>query len=71
VVDPCKPDGNTCETGDECCGGFCRPGDGGLVCTATMPMCANEFEKCMKDSDCCNAPSLQCVNGRCAVPLPN
>ena len=26
VVDPCKSDGNSCETGDECCGGFCRPG---------------------------------------------
>jgi hypothetical protein len=71
VVDPCKVDGNTCETGDECCGGYCRPGDGGLVCTATTPTCANEFEKCTTTSDCCNSPALQCINGRCAAPVPN
>ncbi len=43
VVDPCKKDGNGCETGDECCGGFCRPGgDGGaLVCSTAKPSCAN------------------------------
>lgn len=72
VVDPCKSDGNSCETGDECCGGFCRPGsDGGaLVCTATVPTCAQEFEKCTTNADCCNSPAIQCINGRCAAPGP-
>jgi hypothetical protein len=71
VVDPCKQDGNTCETGDECCGGFCRPsGDGGLVCTAQTPGCAQEFEKCTTNADCCNGPTFQCVNGRCAQSIP-
>jgi hypothetical protein len=71
VVDPCKSDGNSCETGDECCGGFCRPGAGGnLVCTATVPACAQEFEKCTTNTDCCNSAAIQCINGRCAVPLP-
>ena len=72
VVDPCKQDGNSCESGDECCGGFCRPGgDGGaLVCTATVPTCAQEFEKCTTSADCCNSAAIECINGRCAAPGP-
>jgi hypothetical protein len=71
VVDPCKSDGNSCETGDECCGGFCRPGTGGkLVCTATVPACAQEFENCTTNADCCNSPAIQCINGRCAATGP-
>jgi hypothetical protein len=72
VVDPCHPDGTTCQTGDECCGGYCRPGDGGgLVCTAQQPSCAEEFEKCTTNADCCGvAQGIQCINGRCAQPGP-
>ena len=71
VVDPCKGDGNSCETGDECCGGFCRPGAGGkLVCTAVVPSCAQEFELCNTGSDCCNSAAIPCINNRCALPLP-
>jgi hypothetical protein len=71
VVDPCQADGKHCETGDECCGGFCRPdSNGALVCSNVVPTCAQEFEKCSKDTDCCNTPSLTCINGRCASPSP-
>ncbi|MBS2019093.1 MAG: hypothetical protein JST00_39865 [Deltaproteobacteria bacterium] len=71
VVDPCKSDGNSCETGDECCGGFCRPDTSGkLVCTASVPTCAQEFEKCTTNADCCNSSVFQCINGRCALPAP-
>ncbi|MCW5831382.1 MAG: PD40 domain-containing protein [Labilithrix sp.] len=71
VVDPCKADGNACETGDECCGGFCRPNQSGaLVCSNVVPTCAQEFEKCASSADCCNSPSFQCINGRCATPAP-
>ncbi|MDB4995168.1 MAG: hypothetical protein JWM74_2600, partial [Myxococcaceae bacterium] len=73
VVDPCKASGTTCETGDECCGGFCRNGadGGGLVCTAQQPTCALEFEKCNVAADCCGAGTgVQCVNQRCTVPGP-
>jgi hypothetical protein len=73
VVDPCKSDGNDCETGDECCGGFCRPDpnqNGKLVCTAQVPQCAQEFEKCTTNADCCASQALVCINGRCAVTLP-
>jgi hypothetical protein len=73
VVDPCKADGNGCETGDECCGGFCRPDptSGALVCTNQTPTCSHEFEKCTTDADCCNTPAYQCINGRCALSPPH
>jgi hypothetical protein len=74
VVDPCKQDGNSCETGDECCGGYCRNAadGGGLVCTMDKPMCAQEFEKCTVDQDCCAVNlGIKCIGGRCTQPVPN
>lgn len=73
VVDPCHMDGTSCETGDECCGGYCRPaGDGGgLTCTTSVPTCAQEYEKCVTDADCCQGGGkLTCINGRCGAPGP-
>ncbi len=73
VVDPCKTDGITCETGDECCGGFCRPAadGGGLVCTAEQPSCAQEFEKCTVTADCCGTSTgFTCIGGFCSRPTP-
>ncbi len=73
VVDPCKPNGTSCETGDECCNGFCRkPADGGaLVCSDKPPgtTCVQEFEKCTVDADCCD-PAFKCIAGKCARPDP-
>jgi hypothetical protein len=69
VVDPCKQDGKSCETGDECCGGYCQSLDGGLQCTPNKPPCAAEFDKCVVDADCCGG--LVCINGRCAQKGPN
>jgi len=70
VVNPCKPNGTSCLTGDECCNGFCRNGDAGqLVCTSQPPGCSNEYEKCSTTADCCGAPQgFTCVNGHCASP---
>jgi hypothetical protein len=70
VVDPCKPDGGSCETGDECCGGFCRPdASGALVCGGKTSGCSHEFEKCTETSDCCDAAlGYECLNGFCAKP---
>jgi len=72
VVDPCKAEGTTCETGDECCGGFCQPGtDGKLTCTNKPPVCAAEYEKCEKDADCCGVGvGVKCLGGRCAESGP-
>ncbi len=73
AVDPCKANGTSCETGDECCNGFCRQnGDGGaLVCGDKPPgtTCVQELEKCTVDADCCD-PKQKCIAGRCAQESP-
>ncbi len=73
VLDPCAAEGTSCETGDQCCGGYCQPsGTGGaLVCsdTTTTTSCAAEQEKCTTQADCCNGSAV-CVNGFCSVPAP-
>jgi hypothetical protein len=72
VVDPCRADGASCDTGDECCDGYCRPDEtsGKLVCGGKPSGCANEFERCTQDSDCCatSSSAAQCINGFCATP---
>jgi len=65
VLDPCAHDGNTCSTGDQCCGGYC---DGGM-CRSSHMGCAQDFDKCSVASDCCNMADL-CINGHCATPPP-
>ena len=67
VVDPCEPNGASCESGDECCGGYCESVDGGMVCSDQKPPCSQQFDKCTTTADCCGAQSgAQCLNGRCA-----
>jgi hypothetical protein len=68
VADPCKPDGQPFEGGDECCGGYCtqQGGTGPLVCGKALVGCAKEFDKCVQATDCCDYPKFQCVNGHCA-----
>ncbi len=72
VVDPCRANGSSCETGDECCNGFCRAPDdgGGLVCGDKPPGCAQALEKCTTTADCCGSGTLICINGTCSVPGP-
>ena len=69
VLDPCKSDGQTCATGDQCCNGYCEPNgpDGALECSNTPPngMCSAPQEKCTTAADCCD-PANVCVNGFCA-----
>jgi hypothetical protein len=81
TVDPCHADGTSCQTGDECCNGFCEPGGdaGGLICGSYTGKCSMENERCTKDSDCCppdqsidpgNTMSLQCINNLCVYSTP-
>jgi hypothetical protein len=68
VLPACQNLGTSCETGDECCSGFCREGDGGkTVCVSKPAGCSNEYESCTTASNCCDADD-QCINGRCAIP---
>lgn len=74
ALDPCQQNGTDCQTGDECCSGFCRQqsgADGGMQFVCVPPTgCAQEGEKCTTASDCCNAASgTQCIAGFCATPL--
>ncbi|HET9959300.1 MAG TPA: hypothetical protein VFQ61_32645 [Polyangiaceae bacterium] len=73
VLDPCKNNGAACESGDQCCEGYCRPsGDGGtLVCAGAPPtsQCAQVQEACEKSADCCDAANV-CVNRFCAFVSP-
>jgi hypothetical protein len=74
VLPPCKQDGNSCGSGDECCTGFCRPdGEAGAYSCVPAPAgaCSNEFEKCTQSSDCCEASAgYACIGGYCAAPPP-
>jgi hypothetical protein len=71
VLDPCRKDGAACDTGDECCNGYCEAnGDGGaLICSNTIPSCANTGDKCKVAADCCDTTEA-CINGFCAQPGP-
>ncbi len=71
VLDPCRADGADCQSGDQCCGGYCQPvgADDKLVCADQTPTCSQVGEKCARASDCCD-PAAQCINGFCATPTP-
>lgn len=67
VVDPCKPDGSPCSSGDECCGGYCQADQSGqLTCGKKTNECSPEFDKCETDADCCE-PTLKCINEICSL----
>lgn len=74
ALEPCKDDGQSCESAAECCGGFCREtgkaDDGNPILECVPPpenSCSNVDESCETAGDCCNATYL-CINGRCAEP---
>jgi hypothetical protein len=73
ALDPCEQNGQSCQTGDECCSGFCRQTtlpDGGIEFTCVPPTgCAQEGEKCTTAADCCGAAQgTQCIAGFCSTP---
>jgi hypothetical protein len=79
ALDPCKRDGNTCTTGIDCCGGFCKIPEGTNnefgqavgMCSSDVPMCSKRDERCTHDVDCCaptgNEPPNVCIAGFCAL----
>jgi hypothetical protein len=76
ALPPCAPDGASCESGADCCSGFCREtsraADGTpiLQCVPAPPgACANLDEACVTAADCCDPTNL-CIAGRCAIPTP-
>lgn len=72
VLDPCKSDGTSCESGDECCDGYCKPdASGKLVCSNKPPMsmCSAVGDKCTSAADCCNTTNV-CIGGFCREKGP-
>jgi hypothetical protein len=72
---PCQPDGGACESGSDCCGGFCRQTSAGadgtpnLVCVPPpMNQCSQTDEACVADGDCCNAKD-RCIAGHCTYRI--
>ncbi|MDB4989722.1 MAG: hypothetical protein JWN04_4900, partial [Myxococcaceae bacterium] len=61
ALDPCLVDGASCESGIDCCSGFCTDG----VC-GPPKMCAKLNDKCTEDTDCCNKNNL-CIGGFCGT----
>ncbi len=71
TLDPCRADGAACTGGDQCCDGYCEPGDGGLVCSSAPPddTCSGLADRCASAADCCDPTDL-CINGFCAQNSP-
>jgi hypothetical protein len=77
ALQPCLPDGSSCQTGDQCCDGFCRPSDPNdpsspTICQAPMAgSCSEIAEKCSMSSDCCGvATGVTCIGGFCSPQSP-
>jgi hypothetical protein len=66
VDEPCQANGKSCQTGDQCCSGYCTDnGQGALQCGTKPAGCVPEYGKCVLDGDCCGG--LICIGGRCSV----
>src|SRR6185295_16818786 len=69
ALDPCKQDGASCTSGDQCCNGYCEPNGpmGQLVCSDMPPgsSCSGVGDKCTTAADCCDSTNV-CINGFCA-----
>lgn len=73
---PCQPDGGACESGSDCCGGYCRQtssGENGAAMLECVPPpvneCSHTDEHCVVAEDCCDNREL-CINGRCTLRSP-
>jgi hypothetical protein len=73
---PCLANGASCETGSDCCNGYCRQNGNdanGVPILQCVPppvnMCSNVGEPCKTAADCCDSTDL-CIGGRCATPPP-
>jgi hypothetical protein len=73
---PCQPDGGACESGSDCCGGYCRQTSSGadgvpvLACVPPpMDECSHTDEACVTAEDCCDQREL-CINARCTLRSP-
>ena len=65
ALEPCRADGDQCNSGIQCCCGGCTD-TGQCGCPQG---CSKIDEKCTTAADCCD-PGVQCINGFCAPVIP-
>ena len=75
TLDACRGVGMGCESGDQCCDGFCNPSEddpGVFVCGQPDGSCSSENESCASSADCCAIPGtpLECIGGKCSLSAP-
>jgi hypothetical protein len=75
VPEPCRADGKSCQSGDQCCAGYCARDAKTMknLCGGEPPKCAAEFDRCETDDDCCNSgagSAIACYGGVCSTVLP-
>jgi hypothetical protein len=58
----CKPFGQTCASGQDCCSGLCDPTSN--TCAASINKCTTTGSACTTSTECC---SLMCSAGRCSA----
>lgn len=73
---PCQQMGASCESGADCCDGYCRQNgndpNGAPVLQCIPPpvnTCSDIDEPCETSADCCD-PGNYCIANRCAAPPP-
>jgi hypothetical protein len=68
ALEPCKGDGAGCQSGTDCCGGYC---DSSGMCSSMSGGCSQDGDKCDTDADCCNASiGATCINHVCSEAPP-
>ena len=66
ALEPCRADGASCETGIDCCSGFCIDGMCGVP---PVDRCSEQGEACTTAADCCEGKFLSCIGGFCSIVL--
>lgn len=75
-LEACRADGLECETGSQCCGGYCDKSNaaqngGKGQCKSAPPACAQSGDRCNIAADCCDvAQGVSCINHVCSQPAP-
>ena len=63
ALEPCRDNGASCDSGVDCCCGFCT--EGKCACKTT---CAKVDERCTTAADCCDKSNI-CLGGFCGVVI--
>jgi hypothetical protein len=65
ALDACRAEGSSCDTGVDCCGGYCSAGE---CHVPEAPVCSKSMDACVSAADCCQEGTGQaCIGGFCDV----